>query len=82
VDIEEFALDLIPLDKDIMSLELPDFYRAVLLLRDIDGYSTRETADALELSESAVRTRLHRARSALKANLLPTMGVKYLDDIL
>jgi len=62
--------------------ELPDFYRAVLLLRDIDGYSTRETADALELSESAVRTRLHRARSALKANLLPTMGVKYLDDIL
>ncbi|MEP0392934.1 MAG: RNA polymerase sigma factor [Erythrobacter sp.] len=62
--------------------ELPDSYRAVLLLRDIEGYSTRETAEALAISESAVRTRLHRGRSELKKQLLPTMSPKTLDDIL
>ncbi|MEP5938183.1 MAG: sigma-70 family RNA polymerase sigma factor [Erythrobacter sp.] len=61
---------------------LPDKFRAVLLLRDIEGYSTQKTAQALEISESAVRTRLHRARMKLKNCLLPTMGPKTLDDIL
>ncbi len=61
---------------------LPDKFRAVLLLRDIEGYSTQKTAQALEISESAVRTRLHRARMELKNCLLPTMGPKSLDDIL
>ncbi len=62
--------------------ELSESSRAVLLLRDIEGYSTRETADALAISESAVRTRVHRGRSQLKKRLLPTMGPKSLDDIL
>jgi len=39
--------------------------RAVLLLRDVYDYSTRECADALELSEPNVKTTLHRARRAL-----------------
>lgn len=62
--------------------ELPDPFRAILLLRDIEGYSTRETAELLEISPGAVRTRLHRARSELKKQLLPTMGPKSLDEIL
>ncbi len=49
--------------------ELPDPYRTVLLLRDIEEYDTRETAELLEITENAVKTRLHRARLALR-NLL------------
>lgn len=49
--------------------ELPEPYRAVLLLRDIEELSTDETAEALELSPAGVRTRLHRARQALKSLL-------------
>ena len=45
---------------------LSDRDRAVLLLRDGQGLSAVETADALELSESAVKSRLHRARKAVR----------------
>jgi RNA polymerase sigma-70 factor, ECF subfamily len=44
---------------------LPQNYRVVLVLRDMEGLSVRETAEALELSESAVKVRLHRARAKL-----------------
>ncbi|MCA9983935.1 MAG: sigma-70 family RNA polymerase sigma factor [Anaerolineales bacterium] len=40
--------------------------RAVFILRDIDGLSTEETAAALELSPSAVKVRLHRARLQIR----------------
>ncbi|SHK17776.1 RNA polymerase sigma factor [Rhodothermus profundi] len=50
---------------------LPDTYREVLLLRDIEGFSTEEVAQLLNLSEGAVRVRLHRARQALRALLSP-----------
>jgi len=46
--------------------QLPDGLRAVFLLRDIEGLSTRETADVLDISESAVKTRLSRARFRLR----------------
>ena len=49
--------------------ELPDSYRAVLLLRDIEGQSTDETASLLGISAGAVKTRLHRARLALRSLL-------------
>ena len=49
--------------------ELPAAYRAVLLLRDIEQLNTEETAEALEITPNAVRTRLHRARQALKSLL-------------
>ena len=51
--------------------QLPDEYRVVLLLRDIEEMTTREVASTLEISEGAVKTRLHRARSALKKILEP-----------
>ena len=46
---------------------LPDNYRTVLLLRDIEEMSTPEAASALGISENAVKIRLHRARQALRA---------------
>ena len=46
---------------------LPDNYRTVLLLRDIEEMSTPETAKALGITENAVKIRLHRARQALRA---------------
>ncbi|MGD8328949.1 MAG: sigma-70 family RNA polymerase sigma factor [Acidobacteriota bacterium] len=49
--------------------ELPADYRMVLLMRDVEGLSTKETADALEIGESAVKMRLHRARMALREHL-------------
>jgi RNA polymerase sigma-70 factor (ECF subfamily) len=53
---------------------LPEGLRTVLVLRQIEGLSTRETADCLALSEEAVKVRLHRARSALRADLERTAG--------
>jgi len=50
---------------------LPDGYRNVLLLRDIEGIATDEAARMLEASPGAVKTRLHRARQALKTLLEP-----------
>ena len=52
---------------------LPDSYRNVLLLRDIEEMTTSEVAQALELSEANVKVRLHRARSALKRLLEPVL---------
>jgi RNA polymerase sigma-70 factor (ECF subfamily) len=49
--------------------ELPSPYRAVLILRDLEGLSTEETAAALGLEPGAVRTRLHRARLFLRQRL-------------
>jgi RNA polymerase sigma-70 factor (ECF subfamily) len=51
--------------------QLPETYRIVLLLRDIEGLDTEATAQALETSAGIVKTRLHRARQALRALLDP-----------
>jgi RNA polymerase sigma-70 factor (ECF subfamily) len=45
---------------------LPEIYRTVFLVRDVDGFSTEETAEALGISVPTVKTRLHRARIALR----------------
>jgi len=52
---------------------LPDSYRIVLQLRDIEGYNTAEVAEQLEISEANVKVRLHRARAALKTLLEPVL---------
>jgi RNA polymerase sigma-70 factor (ECF subfamily) len=50
---------------------LPDGHRNVLLLRDIEDLDTQEAADLLGISPGAVKTRLHRARQALRELLEP-----------
>ena len=52
---------------------LPESYRSILLLRDIEDLSTAEVAKQLGLSEANVKVRLHRARSALKSLLDPVL---------
>jgi RNA polymerase sigma-70 factor (ECF subfamily) len=51
--------------------QLPESYRTVLLLRDIEQVDTAEAAGILGLSENAVKMRLHRARQALRTLLDP-----------
>ena len=48
---------------------LPETQRAVITLRDIDGWSAPETCNALELTETNQRVLLHRARSAVRTAL-------------
>ena len=55
-------------------LELDDKYRLVFVLRDIEGLSVRETAQALDLTESTVKVRLLRARLALREHLTRKFG--------
>lgn len=54
-------------------MQLPDGYRIVLLLRDIEGLSTEEAARVLGLTEGAVKVRLHRARAAFKVLVEPVL---------
>lgn len=49
--------------------QLPESLKLTFILRDIEGLSTRETAEILEVSETAVKTRLHRARMNLREGL-------------
>lgn len=53
--------------------QLPESYRTVVLLRDIEELTTDEAARALGISPGAVKVRLHRARQALRALLDPWM---------
>lgn len=48
---------------------LPDIYRSVLMLRDVEELSTEETADILGVTTDVVKTRLHRARLAVRQKL-------------
>lgn len=52
-------------------IRLPECYQTILRLRDLEGFSTDQTAARLNLSRSAVKTRLHRARRALRSLLEP-----------
>ena len=54
---------------------LPDSLRLVFMLRDVEGMSTLETAEAIDVSEDLVRTRLHRARIELRERLFKKAGV-------
>ncbi|QOV89542.1 RNA polymerase sigma factor [Humisphaera borealis] len=54
--------------------QLPSQYCTVLLLRDIEEYDTEETAQLLGINANAVKTRLHRARQALRTLLNPYFG--------
>jgi RNA polymerase sigma-70 factor, ECF subfamily len=45
---------------------LPHDYRAPLILRDVEGLSTHDAAEVMELGEAAFKSRLHRARLAVR----------------
>ena len=53
---------------------LPEVFRPAFVLREIEGLSVAETAAALDLPEATVRTRLHRARLRLQADLAPALS--------
>ncbi len=54
---------------------LPQGYRLVFVLREVEGLSTAETADSLGVTEETVKTRLHRARALLREDLFDRAGV-------
>ncbi len=53
---------------------LPDGMREVFMLREVEGLSTAETADCLDVSEDVVKTRLSRGRATLRQRLLERTG--------
>lgn len=66
---DELASDEARHHLDLSINELSITLRAVFILRDIEDLSIKETAEILEISESAVKTRLHRARMQLRESL-------------
>ena len=54
---------------------LPQNYRSVFVLRDVEGMNTTETASCLDLTDESVKTRLHRARAMLRKDLFQRAGV-------
>ena len=56
--------------------QLPDTYRAVFVLRDVEELSTIETANVLDLTEENVKVRLHRARALLRKSLYARAGME------
>jgi len=55
-------------------LNLPDQYRAVVMMRDIEQLTTAETAAALDLTEQNVKVRLHRGHAMLQGWLFARVG--------
>jgi RNA polymerase sigma-70 factor, ECF subfamily len=55
---------------------LPDTYRTVFMLRDVEGLSTSETGEGLGLGEEAVKTRLHRARALIRRAVTARIGAE------
>ncbi len=55
-------------------LDLPEKYRLVAVLRDVEGFTTRETAEILDLTPTNIKVRLHRARLFLREALKTYYG--------
>jgi RNA polymerase sigma-70 factor (ECF subfamily) len=58
---------------------LPDIYRTVFVLREVEGLSTADTAGSLDISEDLVKVRLHRARAELRRTLESSIGTAQRD---
>src|SRR5687768_14594194 len=54
--------------------ELPDAFRLVFVMREVEGLSTAETAECLQINEDTVKTRLHRAKRLLRDQLDLKLG--------
>jgi RNA polymerase sigma-70 factor (ECF subfamily) len=64
--------------REVMEREvaaLPDAFRTIFVLREVEGLSTAEAAECLGISEDLAKTRLHRARTQLRENLYRRAGV-------
>ena len=70
---EAYGRELSQLIEDAVDA-LPDTYRAVFMLREVEGLSTSETAEGLGVGEEAVKTRLHRARTMVRRTLTDRLG--------
>ena len=70
---QTFARELHSVLEDAVD-SLPETYRAVFMLRDIEGMSTAETAAGLGLGDEAVKTRLHRARAMVRQTVATRLG--------
>jgi RNA polymerase sigma-70 factor (ECF subfamily) len=57
------------LDLERAIAQLPEGYREILLLHDVEGYTHQEIAQALEIEASTSRSQLTRARAAMRASL-------------
>lgn len=56
--------------------KLPDDYRTIFMLRDVEEMSTADAADVLEITEENVKVRLHRARALLRNSLYVRAGME------
>jgi len=56
---------------------LPETYRIVLMMREVEGLDTKEVAECLEVSEDVVKTRLYRAREILRDNVYRRAGLTF-----
>jgi RNA polymerase sigma-70 factor (ECF subfamily) len=54
--------------------QLPEAFRLVFVMREVEGLSTAETAESLQINEETVKTRLHRAKRMLKERLDRQLG--------
>ena len=64
--------------REVMEREvaaLPDAFRTIFVLREVEGLSTAEAAASLGISEDLAKTRLHRARTQLRENLYRRAGI-------
>ena len=60
-------------------LALPENFRSVIMLRDVEELSTLETAEALEITEENVKIRLHRGRALARGWLFQRVGARAKD---
>ena len=67
----DFESDEVRLELERAIGELPESLQAVFVLRELEGLSTAQTAETLDISEGAVKVRLHRARLWLRERLSP-----------
>ena len=56
--------------------KLPDAYRTIFMLREVEDMSTTDAADILEITEDNVKVRLHRARALLRKSLYARAGME------
>jgi RNA polymerase sigma-70 factor, ECF subfamily len=68
---EALAIDQLRRMIEVAVTALPDIFRTVFVLRDVEGFSTEETAEALGIPGATVKTRLLRARRNLQRSLAP-----------